>query len=108
MRRCWRPRFCDHGWRSPLHEQIGRNVELGRALYRLYVPRSLSIDVDYFPPGDVEAALDYFARDHTLLRVGLGIQMFLAYYCGFLEERPSTTMGVFQLALDDARVGVRR
>jgi hypothetical protein len=58
-----------------------------------------------FSPCGVAAQLNNLTIDHTRLWVsGLGIQILRADYRGFFHERPSTSVGIFKLALDDTRL----
>jgi hypothetical protein len=65
------------------------------------------VDTDHFPPGGIRESLNNPARCHASLRIdAVSVQLFYADYRGLFYERPSTAVGILELALDDPWLGI--
>jgi hypothetical protein len=85
-----------------LDKRLRQYVELSDALHRFN-----AVDADHFPADGIRESLDNPARCHALLRIhALSVQLFCADYQGLFYERPSTAVGILELALDNTRLGI--
>src|SRR5712691_6289682 len=83
-------------------EQLRQYIKLSDALHRFD-----GVDTDHFPPGSIRESLDNLACSHTPLRINaVSVQLFRADYQSLFYERPPTVVGILELALDDAWLGI--